>query len=56
MVKTKRFNIDFDNCIHCKQAPEDRQYIFYCPASQPAVECMRRKIEAIDPSLTKGNN
>ena len=55
--KTKRFNTDFDdNCIHCKQAPEDLQHIFYCPASQPAVKWMQRKIEAIDPSLTKENN
>jgi len=55
--KTKRFNIDFDdNCIHCKQVPEDLQHIFYCPASQPAVKWMRRKIAAIDPSLTKENN
>ena len=56
-VRKKRFNIYFDdNCTHCKQAPEDLQHIFYCPASQPAVKWMRRKIEAIDPSLTKEND
>ena len=37
-VRKKRLNIETDdNCTHCKQATEEIQHIFFCPASQPAV-------------------
>ena len=56
-VRKKRLKIDTDdNCAHCKQAPEDIQHIFHCPASQPAVNWMRRKIDGIAPELAKENH
>jgi hypothetical protein len=56
-VRKKRLKIDTDdNCTHCKQAPEDIQHIFLCPASQPAVNWMRRKIDGIAPELAKENH
>ena len=56
-VRKKRLKIDTDdNCTHCKQAPEDIQHIFHFPASQPAVNWMRRKIGGISPGLAEENN
>ena len=36
--------------------PEDIQHIFHCPASQLAVNWMRRKIDGIAPELAKENH
>ena len=52
----KKFIDTDDNCTHCKQAPEDIQHIFLCPASQPAVNWMWRKIDGIAPELAKENH
>jgi len=56
-VRKKNLKIAMgDNCTHRKQAPEDIQHIFHCPASQPAVNWIRRKIDRISPELAKENN
>ena len=56
-IRKNRLNIDTDdNCTHCKQAPEDIQHIFLCPASQPAVNWMGRKIDGMAPEIAKENH
>jgi hypothetical protein len=42
-----------DKCTHCKQAPEEIQHILFCPASQPAVNWMRREIDGIAQEIAK---
>ena len=52
--KKKRFKLsDDDTCTHCNLSPEDLHHTFNCTASQPSVKWIRRKVEKIDPAVTK---